>query len=153
MSNSRLYSGFQKSLGVPASNWRVNMIKRRINVLIVDDEPAIRDSLSRILDQKGCITMAVRGGKEALDVLPAFSPDVVILDLIMPGMDGYEVCRRLRLSIPNVKVVYFTAKVEVGGVNESSIGPDALIEKPASSDRIFSCIQKLMLGDSKSCIA
>ena len=129
------------------------MIKRSISVLIVDDEPAIRDSLSRILVQKGCITRAVRGGEEALDIVPAFRPDIVVLDLLMPGMDGYEVCRRLRLSVPNVKVVYFTAKVEVGDVNDSSIRPDALIEKPASSDKIFSCIQKLMLSDPKSCIA
>ena len=130
----------------------MTMIKRRVSVLIVDDEPSIRDSLSRILEQRGYIARAVRGGEEALDVVPAFKPDVVILDLIMPGMDGYEVCRRLRLSAPGVKIVYFTAKVEVNDFNDSSIRPDALIEKPASSDKIFSCIQKLMLSDSKSCI-
>jgi CheY-like chemotaxis protein len=115
--------------------------------LIVDDEPSIRDSVSRILERHGYQVATACGGREALDIVPAFKPEVVLLDIIMPGIDGYEVCGQLRRSFPNIKIIYFTAKVEVEDFQDNVKDPnqaDALIEKPASSEKIITCIQQVM---------
>ena len=123
------------------------MSRHKRNILVVDDEPSIRDSVSRILDRRGYQVATACGGKEALDMAPAFQPDVVLLDIIMPGLDGYEVCRQMRRSMPGVKIIYFTAKVEMDdfkGDLSDDARADAIIEKPASSEKIVACLQQVM---------
>lgn len=123
------------------------MNKRKKNILIVDDEPSIRDSVSRILERHGYQVATAPGGKEALDMLAGFNPDVVLLDIIMPGLDGYEVCRQVRRRMPAVKIIYFTAKVELddfkGKMNDDTRA-DAVIEKPASSEKILNCLEQVL---------
>lgn len=122
------------------------MSRHKTNVLIVDDEPSIRDSVGRILENRGYQVATACGGKEALDMVSDFKPDVVLLDIIMPGLDGYEVCRQLRAGLPSVKIIYFTAKVEVDDLKENVTGPsqaDAVIEKPANSEKIITCIERI----------
>jgi CheY-like chemotaxis protein len=123
------------------------MSRHKRNVMIVDDEPSIRDSVSRILERRGYQVATACGGKEALDMMPVFQPDVVLLDIIMPGLDGYEVCRQLRLITPAVKIIYFTAKVEMDdfkkNVNDDARA-DAVIEKPASSEKIITCLEQVL---------
>jgi len=124
------------------------MSKRKKSVLIVDDEPSIRDSVSRILQKYGYQAESACGGKEALETAPLFKPDVVLLDIIMPGMDGYEVCKRLRVICPNSKIIYFTAKVELRNIfedGEGAVTADAILEKPANSETILACIERVML--------
>jgi CheY-like chemotaxis protein len=73
----------------------------------------------------------------------------VLLDIIMPGMDGYEVCRHLRTAWPEVKVIYFTAKVELRDIladdRDTSLA-DAVIEKPANSEAILTAIERVLAG-------
>ena len=88
---------------------------KAVKVLVVDDERAVRESLRRALQLEGYeIELAADGG-EALSVLTAEQPqpDAVILDVLMPGVDGLEVCRRLRDTGNRVPVLMLTARDEV----------------------------------------
>jgi CheY-like chemotaxis protein len=125
------------------------MSSRKKSVLIVDDEPSIRDSVSRILQKRGYHVASARNGNEALEMTPIFKPDVVLLDIIMPGIDGYEVCRHLKTACPEVKVIYFTAKVELRDISEDCREidlADAVIEKPANSEAILTAIEQVLAG-------
>ncbi|MCG8458422.1 MAG: response regulator, partial [Holophagales bacterium] len=79
-------------------------------VLIVDDEPNIVLSLEFLLGQEGYEVTVARDGGEALDRAEADRPDLVLLDVMLPGMDGFEVCRRLQALEPAPKVVLLTAR-------------------------------------------
>jgi len=83
----------------------------RISVFIVDDHPVVRDGLVAILSTQAdfLISGEAASGQEALAQFEDIGPDVVLLDLEMPGMDGVEVIQRLRLIQPEVRIVVFTA--------------------------------------------
>ena len=80
-------------------------------VLVVDDEPSAREVLEGILQDQGYIVASVASGEEALRKASALVPDLVLLDVMMPGMDGFEVCRRLRsdATLAQVPIVMVTA--------------------------------------------
>jgi two-component system response regulator MprA len=67
-------------------------------VLIVDDEPAVRDALDRALRTAGFAVRTAANGEEGLEAIADQHPDLVVLDVLMPVMDGFEACRRLRES-------------------------------------------------------
>jgi PAS domain S-box-containing protein len=73
-------------------------------ILIVDDDPIVRETLSRLLSREGYDLSIAVNGTEALDKAPEITPDLILLDVMMPGMDGFEVCRRLRAAPLLVKV-------------------------------------------------
>src|SRR5262245_47876982 len=81
-------------------------------ILIVDDEEANLYALRVILESKGYRCIEAAGGQEALDVAPAANPDVVLLDIHMPELDGYEVCRRLKADprTREIPIVFLTAR-------------------------------------------
>src|SRR5690242_12028771 len=78
-------------------------------ILIVDDEPIVREVVTQYLRQDGFRVEAAGDGHEALARFTAARPDLVLLDLMLPGIDGLEVCRRIRLQ-SNVPVIMLTAK-------------------------------------------
>src|SRR5205085_5088922 len=82
------------------------------NVLVVDDDPKITQLLRRTLSIEGYKVQTADSGAAALDVARAQEPDLVILDVLMPGMDGLEVCRRLRAH-GETPILMLTAKDEV----------------------------------------
>ena len=77
-------------------------------ILIVDDEPTIANTLSLILEREGYETMAVYGGEAAVQAAELFNPDVLLTDLMMPGVDGLTVAALLRRKHPKTRVVLFT---------------------------------------------
>lgn len=85
-------------------------------LLVVDDDPHVCDVLRRLLGRCGHAVTCVSGGAEALALLPSLNPDLVILDWMMPGMDGAAVLRRLRAeaSTSAVPVMVYTASDEPG---------------------------------------
>jgi DNA-binding response OmpR family regulator len=123
------------------------MVTRRPIVLIVDDEPHLRSGLGRILNEEGYETMIAADGETALKLAEEKKPDVVLLDIIMPGMDGREVCRKLREIASEAQIIYLTATAEPSGslhVKYPRGEADAYIAKPATSKRILSRINNAL---------
>lgn len=85
------------------------------SVLIVDDAPANLDLLRRILEPEGCQIFFATTGEMALEVAPHSAPDIILLDVMMPGMDGFETCRKLKVngSLRDVPIIFVTAKTDV----------------------------------------
>ena len=81
-------------------------------ILIVDDDNNIAELISLYLTKECFETMIVNDGEEALRVFPEFKPNLVLLDLMLPGMDGYQVCREMRAQSP-VPIIMLSAKGEV----------------------------------------
>ena len=100
-------------------------------ILVVDDEPAVRTSLDRALRLAGYDVALAEDGSAALDSLADSSPDAVVLDVAMPGVDGLEVCRRMRSSGDNTAVLMLTARDAVDDrVAGLDAGADDYLVKP-----------------------
>ena len=113
-------------------------------ILIVDDEAHIRDALARYLHQAGFLVMEAGDGVEALRLATATPPDLLILDLMLPGMDGLEVCRRLR-STSAVPVLMLTARGEEADTLDGfRAGADDYVTKPFSPHEVVMRVQAIM---------
>jgi DNA-binding response OmpR family regulator len=103
------------------------------HVLVVDDDPTVSDVVRRYLEQDGCRVRLARDGLAALAAVDAEVPDLIVLDLMMEGMDGLEVCRRLRRTHPGLPVVMLTALgEEADRVVGLEMGADDYVTKPFS---------------------
>lgn len=112
-----------------------------IRVLVVDDEVHIRQFLELGLVNEGYTVMTANDGHEALTVAETFSPHIVILDVMMPGMDGFETCSELKRSKPTA-VIMLTAKEEVEDrVKGLELGADDYMAKPFSFSELLARIQ------------
>ncbi|HEY90885.1 MAG TPA: response regulator [Dehalococcoidia bacterium] len=128
---------------------KVNMDKGNIEILIVDDEPCICSALDRILSIEGYRVRTALDGETALKLCREKSPDVLLLDLMMPGMDGREVCQRVRESGTATRIIYFTAKADntdPPGLKQLRNEVDALITKPCSVKTLLSRLQNVLEG-------
>ncbi|MFH1338640.1 MAG: response regulator [Candidatus Omnitrophota bacterium] len=81
-------------------------------ILIVDDEDNVREVISYVLEEKGFITEEAKDGKEALKKISRIKPDAIILDIGMPGMDGFQACKRLRKNrhTQNIPIIFLSAQ-------------------------------------------
>ena len=120
-------------------------------VLVVDDEPHMCNVLRRILKQVGYKVITAPDGETALRLIPEKNPNVLLLDLLMPGIDGREVCRRIRETSTKTQIIYFTAKVAPGPakLKELRSEADAFIAKPATSRRILSTVSRILQDASQ----
>jgi len=113
-------------------------------ILVVDDEPAILELLSYNLKSNGYSVAAVQEGSEVLEAVAAEQPDLVILDLMLPGLDGFEVCRRIRekWSIP---IIMLTARQEeLDKVLGLELGADDYLTKPFSPRELLARVKAVM---------
>jgi len=102
-----------------------------MKVLIAEDDDHIREGLAEVLEGEGYQTLSARDGNEALDMFFREKPDFVCLDIMMPGVDGYEVCRRIRRDDETVPVIFISAKSEeIDKVVGLELGADDFIMKP-----------------------
>lgn len=109
-------------------------------VLIVDDDPSIRTMLSFVFDDHGFEVAEAEDGAEALEVLRAVPPSLVILDLMMPGIDGVDVLRARRAEeiAMDTRVLVLTAKTDTkDAVWCWELGADEYLTKPVDPDRLF----------------
>lgn len=116
-------------------------------VLIVEDEPDIRELVVHHLKREGYLVSAASSGEEALRQVQAAPPDLVLLDLMMPAMDGLEVCRRLRQDpvTASLPIVMLTAKGdEVDRVLGLEIGADDYIVKPFSPKELLARVRAVL---------
>jgi DNA-binding response OmpR family regulator len=95
----------------PVYGGRGSQEKRKATILVVDDEPAMRHALGNYLTRSGFDTVEIASGEEALDVLKTTTPDLILLDVLMAGMNGFETCRRLKQNraTKDIPVIFMTA--------------------------------------------
>ncbi len=100
-------------------------------VLVVDDELEVRQILQEFLAHRGYEVYAAESGPEALNALDTFKPDVVLLDMLMPGMDGVETLKRIVALQPTLPVIMVTANADVGITSKLlGLGAADYIPKP-----------------------
>ncbi len=118
-------------------------------VLIVDDEPNIVVSLEFLMRNAGCETAVARDGDEAVAAVDELEPDLVLLDVMMPKRDGYDVLQHLRSTgRTELKVVLLTAKGRESEVTKGlSLGADAYVTKPFSTSDLVETVARLLGGE------
>jgi two-component system, OmpR family, response regulator len=120
-------------------------------VLVVDDEPNIRELVQVALKFHGCSVSAAATGKEALRQAEAIKPDLIVLDVMMPDMDGFEVCRRLRAAGNEVPVIFLTARdTSSDTVTGLAIGGDDYVTKPFSVEALVARVRAVLRRASRS---
>jgi two-component system, OmpR family, response regulator ResD len=113
-------------------------------VLVVDDEPIVRDVLSRYLSREGFEVETAADGQAALDVFEATRPELIVLDLMLPGIDGLEVLRRIR-SRNGAAVIMLTARgEETDRVVGLELGADDYVAKPFSPREVVARVRAVL---------
>jgi twitching motility two-component system response regulator PilH len=121
----------------------------KTKILVVDDSRTQRQLFSEIFEANGIAVVVASDGVEALETLESIHPDIVLLDIVMPRMNGYEVCRKIKSNpnTQNVPVVLCSAKSEefdrYWGLKQ---GADAYISKPCQNQDLISTIRTLLEG-------
>ena len=119
------------------------------NVLVVDDEPNIVISIKFLMKQKGYEVRTASNGEEALQALNEKVPDLILLDVMMPKPDGYEVCQKIRATAKwkDIPVIMLTAKGrEVEREKGFAMGADDYITKPFSTQELVAKVQAILEG-------
>lgn len=116
-----------------------------MKILVAEDDPLTREALVARLEGEGFPVSAVANGLEAIARWQSESPDLVCLDIMMPGLDGYEVCRRIRATRSRVPVVFLSAKSEeIDVVVGLELGADDFVRKPFGRHELLARIRSAL---------
>ena len=118
-------------------------------ILVVDDEPNIVLSLEFLMKKAGFHVRTASDGERALEAIAIDCPDLVLLDVMMPRKDGYEVCQAIRENpaCKQIKIIMLTAKGrEVEREKGLALGADDYVTKPFSTQEVVEKVQKLLAG-------
>ena len=122
-------------------------------VLIVEDEPNLREPLVYLLEKEGYQVIEADNGNDAVDSFRKNSPDLILLDLMLPGMSGNEVCRTIRLE-SQVPIIMITAKdTEIDKVVGLEIGADDYVTKPYSTRELLARMKAVLRRGSEVSIS
>ncbi|HYG34109.1 MAG TPA: response regulator [Clostridia bacterium] len=120
------------------------------NILVVDDSSFARRTLRQILQEAGYTVEEAKDGPEALEKYFLKRPDLVLLDIVMEGMDGLDVLRKLNELDPAAEVVMATADVQTATQAEAkSLGAAGYIRKPYNSGEVLETVSKVLAGGVK----
>ena len=122
----------------------------RTKVMIVDDHSVVRIGLKQVLEQSGDFEVVgqAANGEEAVRMAADVSPEVVVMDVIMPGKDGVEACREIMESAPQTRVVMLTASTEEDAVVEAvAAGATGFVQKETDRERLLSALRDAVLGE------
>ncbi|OWW18193.1 response regulator transcription factor [Noviherbaspirillum denitrificans] len=120
-------------------------------ILIADDEPNIVASLEFLMKREGFEVMLAGNGIEAIQAMESKIPDLILLDVMMPGKDGYDVCRQIRATAAwhQMKIVMLSAKSRDSEIAKGlALGADAYITKPFSSKELVQRVRQLLGADA-----
>jgi len=132
---------------------KINLLLRDIqkSILVVDDDKSLVKSLKYELEKRGFSTYIAHDGKEAIEMVESHHPDLVLLDIIMPKMDGYEVMKALKRKpdTTNIPIVVMTG-VDIDGsrVKALSVGANEYFTKSGGFDKIFKTIESILCSKS-----
>jgi two-component system response regulator MprA len=116
-----------------------------MRLLVVDDDPSLREALALVLDLNGFDVTTACDGREAIRSLVETPPDAVVLDVLMPGIDGLEVCRRMRAAGDRTPVLMLTARAEVAErVEGLEAGADDYLAKPFAREELVARLRALL---------
>jgi DNA-binding response OmpR family regulator len=120
-----------------------------VKVLIVDDEPNILMSLEFLMKKEGYRVFIARDGEEAFDIIKSEVPDVVLLDIMMPKVDGYQVCQFIKNTseYAHAKVIFMSAKSKEADMKKGlELGADMYIFKPFSTRDLLNKVNTMALS-------
>jgi DNA-binding response OmpR family regulator len=114
-------------------------------IMIVDDDSNIRELVIALLQNNGFEVCEAADGHEALQNIDIDNPDLAIIDIMMPNMDGFELCRHLRSYYENMPILMLTAKGELANkVKGFGLGADDYLTKPFEGDELVVRVQALL---------
>lgn len=116
-------------------------------ILVVDDDPYILMSLEFLMKKNGFEVMVARNGTEALDIVEKQVPDIVLLDIMMPDVDGYAICKHIKSSkkLKEAKVVFMSAKSKETDIQKGyDLGASLYVTKPFSTRQLLKQVQELI---------
>jgi two-component system KDP operon response regulator KdpE len=117
------------------------MKKGKTQILVVDDEPIYIRIVRLNLEARGYQVVAANNGQAAIDLIATEEPDLILLDVQMPGLDGYETCQRIR-EFSRVPIIMLTARVETADkVKGLDAGADDYVTKPFSADELLARVR------------
>ena len=115
------------------------------SVLVVDDDPLILRIVSTILDLEEFDVATAQDAAEAMQILDGARPDIVVTDVMMPGMDGFELCRKIKDDHPTMPVILLTAREDDDSLRQGKeSGSDAYLTKPFSPLELIDAIESLL---------
>ena len=113
-----------------------------MTILIAEDDPLTLDALATCIESEGFSALRAPDGREALSLWRKEKPDLLCLDIMMPGVDGYEVCRRVRASDRTIPILFLSAKSqEIDVVVGLDLGADDFIRKPFTRSEVMARIR------------
>lgn len=119
-------------------------------VLIVDDEPNILMSLEFLMKKKGYEVFIARNGAEAIKIIEEEFPDLVLLDIMMPDVDGYEVCEYVKGKpvLKEIRIVFLSAKTKETDIKKGlDMGADLYLTKPFSNKELMKQVESLLQAE------
>lgn len=116
-----------------------------MKILIAEDDPLTLDALSACVESDGFTALRAADGRQALDLWRSDQPDLLCLDIMMPGVDGYEVCRRVRAGDREIPILFLSAKnQEIDVVVGLDLGADDFIRKPFTRAEVMARIRSAL---------
>ena len=127
-------------------------MEKKNKILVVEDEPGLRAGIKAILEKNGFEVIMAVDGKEGLDMARKEYPDLIILDLMMPKIDGYKVCRLLKFDsrYKHIPIIIFTVRAEKEDAKiASDSGADAYLTKTLDAKALLDKIEELLKLEEK----
>ncbi len=121
------------------------MNEMETKVLVVEDEESIRKFITINLERSGFKVFQAVSGEKALEMIDCFKPDIMVLDIMLPGIDGFEVCRRVRAEMAGIVIIMLTARgLDMDKISGLELGADDYMVKPFNPLELVARIKTIM---------
>ncbi len=131
-------------------SYQINIASAK--VLVIDDEPEITDIVQTFLDEAGYQVIVENSPEKAVEVAKNFEPDIILLDIMMPNVDGYDICEALKKEsrFASTPIIFLTGKDRSDDMGRSfKSGGDMFIKKPFSCQRLLEIINIVLLSTGR----